>query len=63
MQAFISLIFFFVIGSSALSIKIVNQGNEALVETLGKYGKKLKPGLNFTMPFLDPSPSSAKQWE
>lgn len=51
--------FFFVLlvlGGSTLagSIKIVNQGNEALVETLGKYnGKKLEPGLNFITPFID----------
>ncbi|MEO0455719.1 MAG: SPFH domain-containing protein [Cyanobacteria bacterium P01_A01_bin.114] len=39
---------------AAGSIRIVNEGDEALVETLGKYnGRKLKPGLNFTMPFLD----------
>ena len=44
------------LGGSALagSVKIINQGNEALVETLGKYnGKKLKPGLNLVTPFLD----------
>ncbi|HIK10153.1 MAG TPA: SPFH/Band 7/PHB domain protein [Oscillatoriaceae cyanobacterium M33_DOE_052] len=44
------------LGSSALAgtVKIVNQGNEALVETLGRYnGKKLQPGLNFVVPFLD----------
>jgi SPFH domain, Band 7 family protein len=44
------------LGGSALagSVKIINQGNEALVETLGKYnGKKLEPGLNFVTPFLD----------
>jgi regulator of protease activity HflC (stomatin/prohibitin superfamily) len=47
---------FLVLGGSALtgSVKIINQGNEALVETLGKYsGKKLEPGLNFVTPFLD----------
>ena len=47
---------FLVFGGSALagSVKIINQGNEALVETLGKYsGKKLEPGLNFVTPFLD----------
>ncbi|MEM8808968.1 MAG: SPFH domain-containing protein [Cyanobacteria bacterium P01_G01_bin.38] len=39
---------------AAGSIRIVNEGDEALVETLGKYnGRKLRPGLNFTMPFLD----------
>ncbi|MEB3314439.1 MAG: SPFH domain-containing protein, partial [Cyanobacteriota bacterium] len=38
----------------ASSVKIVNQSDEALVETLGKYtGKKLTPGLNFIVPFLD----------
>ena len=49
-------IFLFVFGGSALagSVKIVNQGDESLVETLGKYnGKKLEPGLNFIVPFLD----------
>lgn len=36
------------------SVRIVNQGNEALVERLGRYsGKKLSPGLNFTVPFVD----------
>lgn len=41
-------------GSLASSVKIINQGNEALVERLGRYsGKKLTPGLNFTVPFLD----------
>ena len=35
-------------------VKIVNQGDEAIVETLGRYnGRKLKPGLSFVVPFLD----------
>ncbi len=39
---------------AASSVKIINQSDEALVETLGKYsGKKLTPGLNFLVPFLD----------
>lgn len=45
-----------VLGGSvaANSVKIINQSDEALVETLGKYnGKKLTPGLNFTVPFID----------
>ncbi len=41
-------------GVAANSIRIINQSDEALVETLGRYnGKKLKPGLNFTVPFID----------
>lgn len=40
--------------SLAGSVKIIKQGDEALVEILGKYdGKKLTPGLNFMVPFLE----------
>jgi len=35
------------------SVKIVNEKNEYLVERLGSYNKKLTPGLNFVVPFLD----------
>lgn len=54
-----NLIGFFILlalgGSVASScVKIINQSDEALVETLGKYsGRKLTPGLNFLIPFLD----------
>jgi regulator of protease activity HflC (stomatin/prohibitin superfamily) len=42
-------------GGSALasSVKIINQGNEALVERFGSYHKKLQPGLNIVVPVLD----------
>src|SRR5919199_1558626 len=45
-----------ILGASGIagSVKIVNQGNEALVERLGKYsGKKLEPGINFLVPVFD----------
>ncbi len=35
------------------SIKIINQGNEALVERFGRYHRKLSPGLNFIVPLID----------
>jgi regulator of protease activity HflC (stomatin/prohibitin superfamily) len=41
------------IGYALGSAKIINQGNEALVERMGQYHRKLKPGLNFIVPFLD----------
>ncbi|MBD2295682.1 SPFH/Band 7/PHB domain protein [Anabaena sphaerica FACHB-251] len=41
------------IGYALGSAKLINQGNEALVERLGKYHRKLKPGLNFIVPFID----------
>ncbi|NET37512.1 MAG: SPFH/Band 7/PHB domain protein [Cyanothece sp. SIO1E1] len=51
-----ALIIFLALGGSVAtgSVRIVNQGDEALVERLGRYsGKKLTPGLNFTVPFMD----------
>jgi regulator of protease activity HflC (stomatin/prohibitin superfamily) len=42
-----------VIGYTVGSVRIIRQGNEALVERLGKHRVTLKPGLNFIVPFLD----------
>lgn len=42
-----------IIGFTVGSMKIITQGNEALVERLGKYKRKLKPGVNFIFPLLD----------
>lgn len=49
------LLVFLALSGSALAgtVKVVNQGNEALVERLGSYNKKLEPGLNFVAPFVD----------
>ncbi|MBD2250204.1 SPFH domain-containing protein [Nostoc parmelioides] len=43
------------LGGSAVagSVKVINQGNEVLVERLGSYHKKLGPGLNLVFPFID----------
>jgi regulator of protease activity HflC (stomatin/prohibitin superfamily) len=56
MEGFFGWLIILALGGTGLasSVKIVNQGNEALVERLGKYsGKKLQPGLNFLVPGLD----------
>jgi regulator of protease activity HflC (stomatin/prohibitin superfamily) len=52
---YFSLIIAAVLGLGSLSgIKVVKQSDEALVERLGKYtGKKLKPGLNYVVPFVE----------
>ncbi len=44
-----------ILGGSALagSVKIVKTGDQALVENLGTYKRKLDPGVNFLVPFLD----------
>ena len=40
-------------GSAVSSVKIIQQGNEALVERLGSYDRKLSHGMNFVIPGLD----------
>lgn len=44
---------FMVLGYTIGSVRIINQGNQALVERLGRYQRKLRPGMNFIVPFLD----------
>jgi regulator of protease activity HflC (stomatin/prohibitin superfamily) len=40
-------------GIAVSSVKIIEQGNEALVERLGQYDRKLEPGLQFLLPGID----------
>lgn len=43
-----------ILGVSALStVKIIPQGDEALIERLGQYDRKLQPGLNILIPGLE----------
>lgn len=42
-----------IIGYTIGSVKIISQGHEALVERLGRYHRKLLPGVNFIVPFVD----------
>jgi regulator of protease activity HflC (stomatin/prohibitin superfamily) len=41
------------VGYGVGSTKIINEGDQALVERLGKFKRKLEPGLNFIVPFVD----------
>lgn len=50
------LLLFFAITGTTLkaSVAVVKQGDEAIVEMLGKYeGKKLEPGLTFLVPYIE----------
>lgn len=47
------LIVLLVGGGAVSSFKVINQGNEALVERLGSYDRKLVPGPRFVIPVLD----------
>lgn len=56
MNQLLLLAFLALTGSITLgnSVKVIRQGDAALVEMLGKYeGKKLEPGLTFLVPFLE----------
>ena len=53
MSEIIGILALIIIGYSVGSVRIVNQGTEALVERLGRYHRKLKPGMNFIVPVLD----------
>lgn len=52
---FVGLLVLMLTGSVVFgSVRIVREGDQALVESLGRYsGRKLNPGLNFTVPFID----------
>lgn len=56
MDAIFYIVISLIVGSGTMvftSMRIVNEGNEALVERLGRYSTKLSPGVNFVLPFLD----------
>jgi regulator of protease activity HflC (stomatin/prohibitin superfamily) len=53
MDPIIFIIFLALVGYGLASAKMVNQGNVALVERLGRYHRKLNPGLSFIVPILD----------
>ena len=40
-------------GLALASVKVIQQGNEALVERLGVYDRKLEPGLTFVIPVME----------
>lgn len=54
MPTFLLLLALALGGSTVLgSVRIINEKQEALVESLGSYKRKLTPGLNFMVPFID----------
>ncbi|NJL01947.1 MAG: SPFH/Band 7/PHB domain protein [Spirulinaceae cyanobacterium SM2_1_0] len=52
-QLFLLILLAFGGSAVAGSVKIVNEKNEALIESFGRYKRKLDSGLNFVIPFVD----------
>jgi regulator of protease activity HflC (stomatin/prohibitin superfamily) len=49
----IAILLFFVLLTLAKGVRIVPQGEEWLVQRLGRYHQTLKPGLTVVIPFFD----------
>ena len=47
------LLIFVIISYLLSSIKVLSEGNVAIVERLGRYQRTLKPGIRFVIPVLD----------
>lgn len=47
------ILFIFIVVTIAKGVRLVPQGQEWIVERLGRYRVTLKPGLNFLIPYMD----------
>lgn len=52
-SSILAILSFLVVGYTVGSVRIIKEGNGALVERLGRYRGTLTPGLNFIVPLLD----------
>ncbi len=52
-ESFLGAIAVIVLGYLIGSFRIIEEGDEALVQRLGQYQRTLKPGLNFVVPLMD----------
>ncbi len=52
-SSIIAILAFILVGYSVGSVRIIKEGNAALVERLGRYRSTLEPGLSFIVPLLD----------
>ncbi len=52
-SSLLAILSFLLFGYTVGSVRIIKEGNAALVERLGRYRGTLEPGLNFIVPLLD----------
>ncbi|UFP96592.1 SPFH domain-containing protein [Gloeobacter morelensis] len=53
MEIFLFAIGFVLLATIVAGVKIINQGDEALVERLGRFHARLTPGLHIIIPYID----------
>lgn len=52
-SSILAILSFILVGYTVGSVRIIQEGNAALVERLGRFRSTLRPGLNFIVPLLD----------
>ncbi len=52
-SSILAIISFLIAGYTVGSVRIIKEGNAALVERLGKYNRKLEPGVNMIVPLVE----------
>ncbi|EDX85587.1 SPFH domain / Band 7 family protein [Synechococcus sp. PCC 7335] len=52
-SSILAILSFLIAGYTVSSVRIIKEGNAALVERLGKYNRKLGPGVNIIVPVVE----------
>lgn len=52
-SSILAILSFLIAGYTVGSVRIIKEGNAALVERLGKYNRKLDPGVNMIVPLVE----------
>lgn len=52
-SSILAILSFLIAGYTVSSVRIIKEGNAALVERLGKYNRKLSPGVNIIVPVVE----------
>ena len=52
-SSILAILSFLIAGYTVGSVRIIKEGNAALVERLGKYNRKLEPGVNMIVPLVE----------
>ena len=53
LSSIVAILAFITVGYGVSSVRMVKEGRAALVERLGRYNRKLEPGLNFIVPLVE----------
>jgi regulator of protease activity HflC (stomatin/prohibitin superfamily) len=52
-SSILAILSFLIVGYTVGSVRVIKEGNAALVERLGKYNRRLDPGVNMIVPLVE----------